>query len=157
MNEELKALETVKKELTKLLDKYTNKAQIEREKVNDVYVVIQGEKCYTENDINEWIAADYIDAAQADKYIEKLEAKQKKAGEKGGETKSERIKRIYSDLLAYVNEDIRAINFNEEQKRKRDERWEIAQAQGLSYSQWLDLEELSQRSEEYEILMGIKR
>ena len=157
MDEELKALETIKQDLNKLLDKYSIKAQKERTKVNDIYVTVCGEKCYTEQEINEWIEADYINSTQADRYIEKLEAKQQRAGQEGGETKSERLKRICSNLISNLNAEIHNIKYIEEQRRKKEERWEIAQAQGLSYKQWLELEEISQRSEDYEILMGLKR
>lgn len=81
-NLELKALETVKAELEKIYDRYKVRAEKERSKVNDVHVLIQGEKCYTECEINSWMEADYITSTQADKYIEKLEAKRRKAGER---------------------------------------------------------------------------
>jgi len=42
----------------------------------------------------------------------------------------------------------------EEQEQKKQERWEIAQKQGCSYAQWLELEEISRQSEEYERLLG---
>ena len=54
----LQVLETVKTEYIKLRDKYQKKAIKEREKVNDVYVMVCGEKCYTESEINEWYASD---------------------------------------------------------------------------------------------------
>ena len=59
-NAELTALQTVRDEYIKLRDKYQKKAIKEREKVNDVYVMVCGEKCYTESEINEWYACDYI-------------------------------------------------------------------------------------------------
>lgn len=40
-------------------------------------------------------------------------------------------------------------------KAEKEERWKIAQAQGCSYKEFLELEELSRRSEEYEKLMGL--
>ena len=43
MQEELKALETVRSELSKLEEKYRQRADKERAKVNDVYITIQGE------------------------------------------------------------------------------------------------------------------
>lgn len=46
--------------------------------------------------------------------------------------------------------EIQDIKNREEQKRKREERWEIAQAQGCSYAEWLNQEELSQKSIEFE-------
>lgn len=121
-----------------------------------MFVVIQGEKCYTESDINEWIEADYISAAQADEYIEKLEIKQNLAGQKGAFTKSERICRILDNIIMNVAVEIRDIKYKKEQEKKRKEWWEIAQAQGCSYQEWLNQEEVSRRSEEYEILMGLK-
>lgn len=35
---------------------------------------------------------------------------------------------------------------------KKQERWEIAKAQGCSYAKFLELEEISRQSEEYERL-----
>ena len=150
MNEEIRALEAAASELNKILQKYKAKAEKERSKVSDVYVTIQGEKCYTENEINEWIEADYITADQADRYIEKLEAKKKKAGEVGKLTKSERVCRILENTINNCYLEIRDIKIRIEQEKKRQERWEIAQAQGCSYAQWLELEEMSRQSEEYE-------
>ena len=71
----LQVLETVKTEYIKLRDKYQQKAIKEREKVNDVYVMVCGEKCYTESEINEWYACDYITCEQADKIIKNKKEK----------------------------------------------------------------------------------
>lgn len=155
MNEKLKALETVKSEIEKMKTKYETKAQKERAKVNDIYVTVCGEKCHTEDEINDWYANDYISCKQCDSYIEKLNAKKEKAGESNAYTPSERVVTVLSDVASYVYNDIHRIKVEEEEKRKRDERWEIAQQQGMSYKQWLDLEEVSRQSEEYEKLMGI--
>ena len=109
-----------------------------------------GEKCYTEQEINEWIEADCITAAQADKYIEKLEAKKKKAGETGGVTSSGRVCNILRNLRNNLYIEIEDIQNRERERQKREERWETAQAQGCSYAEWLNQEELSQKSIEYE-------
>lgn len=154
--EELKALETAKNELIKVRDKYLKKAEKERIKANDVYVIIQGEKCYTESDINAWIEADYISASQADKYIEKLEKKLALAGQINGLTKSERVCKILDNIIMNICTEIKDIKYKEELEKKREERWKIAQSQGCSYTEFLDLEEVNRRSEEYELLMGLK-
>ena len=46
-NVEITALETIRKEIQKLRDKYQTKAEKEREKVNEIFVTIKGEKCYS--------------------------------------------------------------------------------------------------------------
>lgn len=43
-NVEITALETIRKEIQKLRDKYQTKAEKEREKVNEIFVTIKGEK-----------------------------------------------------------------------------------------------------------------
>lgn len=100
-NEDLiKALETVGNEFVKIRDKYQKKAVKERAKVNDVYVIVCGEKCYTEKEINDWYAADYIDCKQSDVYIERLQKKRKKAGELNNSlTKSEIICNIMQNNI----------------------------------------------------------
>lgn len=148
--QELKALTTINNELNKIYNKYKTKAEKERAKVNDVYITIQGEKCYTEEEINAWIEADYISATQANKYIEKLEARQKKAGQEGALTKSECVCKMLENTIANYRMEIKDIEYKVEQELKRQERWKIAQAQGCSYSEWMDLEEISKQSEEYE-------
>lgn len=153
-NEEIKALETVKTEFEKIVVKYQKKAVKEREKVNDVFVIVRGEKCYTEADINSWIEADYITAEQSDKYIEKLEKKKAAAGQRGTLTKSERICNILKNTILNISVEIKDIKQKQEQEQKRLERWEIAKAQGCTYQQWLDQEEVSRASEKYEKLMG---
>ena len=75
LEEELTALQTVRDEYKKIKDKYLKKAAKERAKVNDVYVMVCGEKCYTDSEINDWYASDYITCEQSDKYIEKQNKK----------------------------------------------------------------------------------
>lgn len=153
--EEMKALETVKSELEKVNDKYQKKAVREREKINNVYVTVCGEKCYTEEDINAWYSCDYITCSQCDKYIEKLIKKKETAGEKDLITKSERVVKILRNMCNNLSFELSDLKRTEEENQKREERWQIAQAQGCSYKEWLDQEEVSRQSEEYERLMGI--
>lgn len=154
-NEELKALETVRDEIAKIKAKYQKKAEKEREKVNDVFVTVCGEKCYTEAEINDWYGTDYITASQADRYIEKLNKKKSAAGQKGTLTKSERVYRVFANIINNLTAEIQDIKIKQEQEQKKQERWEIAQAQGCSYKEFLEIEEVSRQSEEYERLMGI--
>ena len=154
-NVEWTALQTVRDEYRKIREKYKKKAVKEREKVNDVYVMVCGEKCYTESEINDWYANDYITCGQSDKYIEKLNKKKATAGETYMLTKSERVCRILDSTIDNLTLEIRDIKIKEEQEQKKQERWEIAQAQGCLYKEFLELEEVSRRSEEYEKLMGM--
>ena len=102
----LQVLETVKTEYIKLRDKYQKKAIKEREKVNDVYVMVCGEKCYTESEINEWYASDYITCEQSDKLIAKLNKKKATAGEmKNSMTESEMICRIIDNNISNLNQE----------------------------------------------------
>lgn len=153
---ELDALEKVKVEYTKLRDKYQKKAIKEREKVNDVYVMVCGEKCYTESEINEWYACDYITCEQSDKFIEKLDKKKATAGEKNNSmTESEMVCNIIDNNISNLNQEIHDIKVKQKREAEKEERWKIAQAQGCFYKEFLDLEELSRRSEEYEKLMDL--
>ena len=154
-NAELTALQTVRDEYRKIKDKYQKKAAKEREKVNDVYVLVCGEKCYTDSEVNDWYASDYITCEQSDKYIEKLNKKKATAGQTDTLTKSERVCKILDNTIDNLTLEIRDIKIKEEQEQKKQERWEIAQAQGLSYKEFLELEEVSRQSEEYEKLMVI--
>lgn len=152
----LQVLETVKTEYIKLRDKYQQKAIKEREKVNDVYVMVCGEKCYTESEINEWYACDYITCEQADKIIKKLNRKKATAGEKKNSmTESEMICSIIDNNISNLNQEIHDIKVKQKREAEKEERWKIAQAQGCSYKEFLELEEISRKSEEYEKLMGI--
>lgn len=152
----LQVLETVKTEYIKLRDKYQQKAIKEREKVNDVYVMVCGEKCYTESEINEWYACDYITCEQADKIIKKLNRKKATAGEKKNSmTESEMICNIIDNNISSLNQEIHDIKVKQKREAEKEERWKIAQAQGCSYKEFLELEEISRKSEEYEKLMGI--
>ncbi len=154
-NAELTALQTVRDECRKIKEKYKKKATKEREKVNDVYVMVCGEKCYTESEVNDWYASDYITCKQADKYIEKLNKKKATAGQTDALTKSERVCKIIDSIIDNVTLEIRELKIKQEQEQKKKERWEIAQAQGCSYKEFLELEEVSRQSEEYERLMGM--
>lgn len=141
MEEELKALEKVEKELKKIREKYRIKAEKERAKVNDVYVTIEGEKCYTEDEINAWYQADYISSRDSNKYIEKLLKKQAQAGQNGTLTESERVCRLLDNTLLEYTTEISDLKDRERQEQKRQERWEKAQAQGCSYREWMEQEE----------------
>ena len=150
---ELIALQTVRDEYKKIREKYKKKAEKEREKVNDVYVIVCGEKCYTESEINDWFVNDYISCEQSDKYIEKLNKKKSIAGQTDMTTKSERVCRILDNTIDSLALEIRDIKIREELEQKKQERWKNAKVQGCSYKDFLELEE-SRRSEEYEKLMG---
>lgn len=154
-DQELKALETARDEIIKIRNRYQKKALVEREKVNDVFITVCGEKCHTEAEINEWYACDYITCDQADKYIEELKKKKSAAGQQDLLTKSERIYRVLENLSNGLTIEIKDIKIRQEQERKRQERWKIAQMQGCSYKEFLEIEEVSRQSEEYEKLMGI--
>lgn len=154
-SEKLKALETVRDEIAKIKARHQKKAEKEREKVNDIFVTVCGEKCYTESEINDWYGADYITDSQADSYIEKLNKKKSAAGQRGTLTKSERTCQLFENIINNLTAEIRDIKLKQERERKKQERWEIAQAQGCSYEEFLDQEEVSRQSEEYERLMGI--
>ena len=155
-NAELTAVQTVRDEYIKLRDKYQKKVIKEREKVNDVYVMVCGEKCYTESEINEWYACDYITCEQSNKFIEKLNKKKATAGEmKNSMTESEMICRIIDNSISNLNQEIHDIKVKQKREAEKEERWEIAQAQGCSYKEFLELEEVSRRSEEYEKLMSM--
>lgn len=116
--------------------------------------MVCGEKCYTESEVNDWYASDYITCKQADKYIEKLNKKKATAGQTDALTKSERVCKIIDSIIDNVTLEIRELKIKQEQEQKKKERWEIAQAQGCSYKEFLELEEVSRQSEEYERLMG---
>ena len=104
--------------------------------------------------INAWYQCDYITSSQCDKFIEKLEEKQKKAGQEGGKTPSENVLKMLNNTIdSYYNE-LADLRHREEQERKKQERWKIAQAQGCSYAEWLEQEEISRQSEEHEKIMG---
>ena len=153
---EIEPLEIARNEYKKLREKYRKKAVIERQKVEDVYVVVCGEKCYTEEEINDWYASDYITCEQSDKFIEKLNKKKAAAGEKDGLlTKSEAVCKILDNSILNLELEIHDIKKKKEQERMKEERWKTAQAQGCSYKEFLELEEVNRQSQEYEKLMGI--
>ncbi len=145
MQEELKALETVRSELSKLEEKYRQRADKERAKVNDVYITIQGEKCYTAAEIDEFIEADRISASQADRYIDRLRDKQAQAGQKGRLTQSERVLRILENLIKIQNTEISDLERRALLEQQKNERWEKAKAQGISREDWLLSEEEKER------------
>lgn len=112
-NVEMIALEKVKADILKLKEKYQAKAAREREKVNDVCVSIQGEKCYTEDDIFGWYEAGYINSNQYDKYRDKLRKKKETAGETDNMTKSEMICKILDNYIISLS-----INISEVKKEE---------------------------------------
>lgn len=120
-NVELIALETIRKEILKLKDKYQARAEKEREKVNEVFVTIKGEKCYSNDDIFGWYESGYINSRQYDRYRDKLEAKKKAAGEVGNKTKSEMIVKILSVMSSNLSAEIATIKEEEAEKAERED------------------------------------
>ena len=112
-NTEITALETIRKEIMKLKDKYQAKAEKEREKVNEIFVTIKGEKCYSNDDIFGWYEAGYINSSQYDRYRDKLEAKKKTVGEVDSKTKSEMIVKILSVMSSNLSAEINTIKEEE--------------------------------------------
>lgn len=154
--DEMKALETVRKELCRLKEKYQKKSVKEREKVSDVYITVCDEKCYTEDDINSWYECDYITCEQSDRYIERLNKKKEKAGLMCDTlTKSEKVCENMDNMINNFTHEIKDIQSDIDKERKKEERWKIAQEQGCSYQQFLELEEISRQSEEYELVHGM--
>ena len=118
--------------------------------------MVCGEKCYTESEINDWYASDYITCEQSDKYIERLNKKKEAAGEKQNSmTESEMICKIIDNNISNLNQEIHDIKEKQKREAEKEERWKIAQAQGCSYKEFLELEEVSRQTEEYEKLIGM--
>lgn len=151
---DLKPLKTSVQEIEKIRERYKRKAEKERKKLEDVYVTVLGEKCYTEEEIMERYASDQMTSTQCDRYIERLEKKKVTAGDISGRTKSERVCEILSDIICNLNLEIKGILREKEREEQKQERWERAQENGMSYQEWLDLEEVNRQSEEYEEMMG---
>lgn len=67
------------------------------------------------------------------------------------------LMKTLENTIYNLSQEIHDIKKQQEEERKKQERWEIAQAQGCSYKEFLELEDISMQSENYERLMGIKR
>lgn len=65
-------------------------------------------------------------------------------------TESERVCKILDNTINNLELEIQDIKVRLDQEQKKQERWKIAQAQGCTYSEFLELEEISRLSEEYE-------
>ena len=81
-------------------------------------MTIQGEKCYSNDDIFGWYEAGYINSRQYDKYRDKLEEKKKAAGEVDNKTKSEMIVKILSAMSRNLSAEIATIK---EEKTEKEE------------------------------------
>lgn len=101
------ALKVLEKEYVRLIEKYEKQAVKEREKVNQVYVLVHGEKCFSEDDINAFIEADVITAEQSNQYIAKLGKKREIAGETMQQTRSEAVCAILKKDLANLYDEIK--------------------------------------------------
>lgn len=149
----LKALEIARNDIRKIAEKYKIKAEKERAKVSCAYVTVQGEKCHTKKEIFEWYEGGYITEEQYDRYAARLEEKQTKAGQDGEyTTQSEHVFNILNNTVLDYTTEIADIKRREDQEQKRMERCKEAQARGMSYQEWLDLEAINEQSEEYELI-----
>ena len=108
MDAEKKGLEMLQRDLRKLQEKYHARAERKREKINDVYVTVRGEKCYTKEQIDDWYRYDGITMEQADRYIDRLEKKREKAGA-AEYTEYDYVCRILENYLFSISCDLEKI------------------------------------------------
>ena len=152
MNEDIKVLEAILKEFLKLREKFEKKAKKERDKVNDIYVTVKGEKCYTEEELYGMYEADCINSEQYERYSKKLEDKKKRAGEVDTKTKSEKVIQILNKYINDLKSEISEEKQQIDDEAKRQERLREAQAKGLSYTEWIE----SEQKYEEEMLRNVK-
>jgi hypothetical protein len=152
MNEDIKVLEAILKEFLKLREKFEKKAKKERDKVNDIYVTVKGEKCYTEEELYGMYEADCINSEQYERYSKKLEDKKKRAGEVDTKTKSEKVIQILNKYINDLKSEISEEKQQIDDEAKRQERLKEAQAKGLSYTEWIE----SEQKYEEEMLRNVK-
>lgn len=111
MDTEKKGLEMLQRDLRKLQEKYLARAERKREKINDVYVTVQGEKCCTKEQIDDWYRYGGITMEQADRYIGRLEKKREKAGAAEC-TEYDHVCRILENYLFSISCDLEKIEKN---------------------------------------------
>lgn len=143
MTKNVEILKAVKYELDKAVYKYQVKCQKEQEKTKDAYVIFNGEKYYSENEIMDAYGCDVMTSAKCDSLIEKLN-KKKGLADSWSKTKNQEI---YDELVAIrdgIEMDMNHIIHLEKEKSERDARIKADMEKGCSYQQALDNEEFLQ-------------
>lgn len=101
----LEAMKIVETNLIKLKNKAEEKGLKERKKAAEQFIVIKGEKYYTEEDIMDAYAADCFTCSQCDKYLNKLR-KQKGVDWGSEQMLHEIVAKIYAGILENLQEEM---------------------------------------------------
>lgn len=129
---EIKANELIIEAIDKLIEKYQKKAKKERSKVEQASVTYKGVKYYSENELMDAYACDYISSATYDRLVDKLD-KAKSGVSKDEMTESELImvslNQHKNNLLSEIAYDKRA----KEKQAEIDNRMRELIAEGYSY------------------------
>lgn len=157
MREDNETLKVVRNEFIKIRDKYVPKAEKERQKVNDCFVTINGEKCYSIEEINEFYQYDYITESQCTKYISQLEKKQKISTSLDEKTKSEKVVSMFDcyieGLAITISEQEKEENIAREYEARRHDAIDI---RGLSFKEF-EAEEILRNEKEWHDKVGEER
>lgn len=70
---QIQARELIIEQIDKIIEKYEKKAEKEKAKKKNAYVVYQGEKYYSNSDLQDAYACDAFSSATYDKLLEKLD------------------------------------------------------------------------------------
>lgn len=147
-------IEIVMNELILVREKYQKKEDKILSKAKDVCVVFKGCEYRSEADVMDAYGSDMMTCSQADRLIEKLEAKQKV----NVESKWSGVIALLDGCIASFKNEIDQIDLVEKKQKDTDERIKnIMEYQHCSYAEALkqiqDAEEVTRQSEEYERMM----
>lgn len=107
----LEALKKVKNEIEKLYEKAVLRAEKERDKHKEWFVIIGDEKYYDEIDIQEAYGCGVLSTAQYDRYVNKLRKKKDKS-DKLVDSSLAHICKIYLNILSSLDLEIRSVEYD---------------------------------------------
>lgn len=128
---EIQARKLIIEQIEKMLEKYRKKADKEIEKRDNAYVIYQGEKYYTDIDLQDAYGCDAFSSSTYDKLLDKLNKARGKL-DQNEFTPTEML--IYELDKINTNLKLEIAQSNIEQKRKAEHDKRAAELSGEGYS-----------------------
>lgn len=131
---ELQARELIIEQIEKLLEKYRKRADKEKEKRDNAFIVYQGEKYYTDTDLQNAYGCDAFSSSTYDKLLDKLN-KARGQVDRDTFTPTEMLVHELDKINTNLKLEIAQHNIEQKRKAEHDKRAVELSEQGYSYKE----------------------
>lgn len=133
-NTEVQARKLIIEQIEKLLEKYSKKADKEKEKRDHAYIIYQGEKYYTDSDLQDAYGCDAFSSSTYDKLLDRLNKARGKV-DRNEYTPTEMLVHELDKINTNLKLEIAQNNIEQKRKAEHDKRAAELSEQGYSYKE----------------------